>query len=75
MCFIVSFALAFFLIGSNQLELDGLSDIELYKTPYKTIPSALLYMWDVCLGGGGSGSFAYGAASQKQYLYVIFISA
>jgi hypothetical protein len=39
------------------------------------LSSSLLYMWNVCLGGGGSDMFAYGDASQKVYLNTLFIAA
>jgi hypothetical protein len=43
--------------------------------PYQTLPTALLYMWNVCLGGGGSDSFALGDGSQRTYLQALFIAA
>ena len=63
LCFIISFAIAFYLLGSNQMEHDDLTEDEITKIPYKTIPGSLLFMWDVCLGGGGNSSFNYGKAS------------
>jgi hypothetical protein len=63
MCFIVSFGVAFYLFGKNQIELDNLDEKSLILLPYKTIPSSILFMWDVCLGGGGSSSFSLGDAT------------
>ena len=75
MGFLVSFCIAFFLLGSNQLQFDNITEEEHDKIPYATIHESLLFMWDVCLGGGGSDSFEFGDASQKKYLKTLFISA
>ena len=75
MAFIFSFGLAFFLIGNNQVEFDDLSEDDIDNIPYQTIPSSILFMWDVCVGDGGSDSFELGKGTQEKFLKVLYVAA
>jgi len=46
------------------MEYDGLTYDEKEKLPYRTLNGSILFMWNVCLGGGDTGHFDDGEASQ-----------
>lgn len=70
------FGFSFNLLGSNQLEYDNIeSDEDIDSIQYQTLSSSFMFMWDTCLGGGGSDSFNIGDGSQSKYLYILYISA
>lgn len=71
---IMALAAAFYFIAQNQIDFDGLSEVEINDLKYKTADGAMWFIVDIVLGDIQKASFDAGTKpSQGWFLKTLFI--
>lgn len=77
----LALSISFYLLAQNQLDFDIKNDLtreekeKLYPIPYSSFGSSIWYMWQLCLGGASTATYAVGEGSQEIYLIGFYIMA